>query len=255
MVRQRQEAGVYSAHSKYVCLVAVLVHLTLFGTGANAQQLPSNFQSEVLIGNGLRTPTAIDFLPDGTMLISEFGGVVKMVPPGGNEVNATPVLTLTNIHLQGERGLVGILVDPNFNSNHFFYVFYTANIPARDRVSRFILNGGTANQNSETIIWQSTSDSNPDHHGGDMAFGIDGKLYITTGDNTNPPNAQQLSNDHGKILRVNSDGTIPTDNPFYDGAGPNADTIWALGLRNPYRFSIDPVSGRMYIGDVGNFFS
>jgi glucose/arabinose dehydrogenase len=186
------------------------------------------------------------------MLISEFRGVVKMAPPGGHDVNPTPVLTLTNIHLQAERGLVGILVDPDFNSNHFFYVFYTASNPARDRVSRFILDGGAANPALETVIWQSTSDSNEDHHGGDMAFGLDGKLYITTGDNTNPPNAQQLSNDHGKILRINSDGTIPTDNPFYDGAGPNADAIWALGLRNPYRFSIDPVTGRMYIGDVGN---
>ena len=74
-----------------------------------------------------------------------------------------------------------------------------------------------------------------EHHGGALNFGNDGKLYITTGEHFNPPNAQSLTSPRGKILRINPDGTIPTDNPFYDGAGPNRDDIWALGLRNPFR--------------------
>ena len=88
--------------------------------------------------------------------------------------------------------------------------------------------------------------------GGSLAFGADGKLYISTGENWTPADAQRLDIPRGKILRINKDGTIPTDNPFYDGAGPNRDEIWALGLRNPFRMSIDPVTGRMYIGDVGS---
>ena len=88
--------------------------------------------------------------------------------------------------------------------------------------------------------------------GGSLALGNDGKLYISTGENWTPADAQRLDIPRGKILRINKDGTIPTDNPFYDGAGPNRDEIWAYGLRNPFRMSIDPVTGTMYIGDVGS---
>ena len=222
-----------------------------------AQTLPPGFQLEEIIGSGLSAPTALEFLPDGSMLIAEFGGTIKFVPPGGIEVNATPVMTLPNIFhesvsLGGERGLVSILADPGFSTNHYFYVFYTANNPRRDRVSRFVLDGATASPSSETVIWQAAADSiSTDHHGGGLDFGPDGKLYIGTGDNGDPPSSQPLTSDHGKILRVNADGTIPTDNPFYDGNGPNIDAIWARGLRNPYRMSFDRVAGRLYIGDVG----
>ena len=76
-------------------------------------------------------------------------------------------------------------------------------------------------------------------------------MYISVGDHLNGADAQLLSTFHGKILRVNKDGTVPTDNPFFDGAGPNKDAIWARGLRNPFRMSFDAVTGRLYIGDVG----
>ena len=76
-------------------------------------------------------------------------------------------------------------------------------------------------------------------------------LYVSVGDHFIASDAQLLTNYHGKILRIRADGTVPTDNPFYDGAGPNMDAIWAYGLRNPFRFSFDTATGRMYIGDVG----
>ena len=74
-----------------------------------------------------------------------------------------------------------------------------------------------------------------DHHGGAIIFGNDGKIYFTTGDHLDPAASQDLNSPRGKILRINPDGTVPTDNPFYDGTGPHYDAIWALGLRNPYR--------------------
>jgi PKD repeat protein len=172
-------------------------------------------------------------------------------------VDATPVVDLPNIFNEdvtvgGERGLVNVLADPDFASNGSVYVFYTAAVPQRDRVSRLTIVGNTANPASEIVLWQGTADSvSTDHHGGGLTFGLDGRLYISTGDNGDPPSSQPLTSDRGKILRINKDGTIPTDNPFFDGAGPNLDAIWARGLRNPYRFSIDPPSGRMFIGDVG----
>jgi glucose/arabinose dehydrogenase len=89
------------------------------------------------------------------------------------------------------------------------------------------------------------------HHGASLAFGSDGKLYISTGDNGQPSDSQLLTSYHGKMLRINPDGTTPSNNPFVDGPGGNKDEIWAYGLRNPYRMTFDPASGRLYVGDVG----
>ena len=219
--------------------------------------LPANFHDEVVIGTGVTYPTAFEFLPDGRMLIAEFTGKVLIVQPGNTTVDATPALQLTNVISEevtagGERGLVNVIADPGFSANGYIYIFYTSGSPRRDRVSRFTMVGNTASLASEQIIWQSVADSSStDHHGGGLGFGPDGKLYITTGDNGAPPTVQSLTSDHGKILRYNADGTIPADNPFNDGAGSNLDAIWARGLRNPYRFSFDGPTGRMYIGDVG----
>ena len=87
-------------------------------------------------------------------------------------------------------------------------------------------------------------DAASEHHGGALNFGNDGKLYFTTGEHFTPASAQSLTNPRGKIHRINKDGTVPTDNPFYDGAGPNVDSIWAHGLRNPFRAHYDAPTGR-----------
>ena len=101
------------------------------------------------------------------------------------------------------------------------------------------------------MLYQDPQDANAEHHGGAIIFGNDGKLYFTTGEHFDAAVAQDLSNPRGKIHRINPDGTVPTDNPFYDGSGPNWDSIWAYGLRNPYRAFYDAPTGRLYIGDVG----
>lgn len=219
--------------------------------------VPANFVDEVVVGSGVTFPTALEFLPDGRMLIAEFTGRILVVQPGGSAPGSTPVLELSNffredVTVGGERGLVNVLADPGFATNGFIYLFYTAASPQRDRVSRFTMVGNTASLASEFVVWQAVANStSTDHHGGGLAFGPDGKLYISTGDNGDPQSVQSLTSDHGKILRVNADGTVPTDNPFFDGSGPNIDAVWVRGLRNPYRFSFDSANGRMYIGDVG----
>ena len=219
--------------------------------------VPTGFVDEVIIGSGLTFPTAFEFLPDGRMLVTEFRGRVLVLQPGASVVDPTPVLDLPNIFQEdvtagGERGLVNVVADPDFATNGYFYLFYTAASPQRDRVSRFTMVGNTANPSTEVVIWQAVANStSTDHHGGALSFGPDGRLYISTGDNGDPPSSQPLSSDHGKVLRVNKDGSVPSDNPFVDGKGPNVDAIWARGLRNPYRFSFDPTTSRMFIGDVG----
>ena len=92
------------------------------------------------------------------------------------------------------------------------------------------------------MLWQNTDPADIWHQGGDLAFGPDGHLYVSVGDQLDGPSAQSLSSANGKILRITREGAAPTDNPFYDGTGPNVDAIWARGLRNPFRFSIDPAS-------------
>jgi glucose/arabinose dehydrogenase len=216
---------------------------------ANSNQ----FQNEIL-ATGFDLPTNIEFLPDGRMLVMELQGKVKVLPPPYTQPDPTPFLQLTNVGSAGvQQGIFDLVLDPNFASNHFYYVFYTLGTPNRDRLSRFTANAtntGTV-AGSELVLYQDPQDANSEHHGGALNFGNDGKLYFTTGEHFAAGNAQLLSNPRGKIHRINSNGTVPADNPFNDGAGPNVDSIWALGLRNPYRAYYDAPTGRLYVGDVG----
>jgi glucose/arabinose dehydrogenase/chitodextrinase len=211
------------------------------------------FQNEIL-ATGLDLPTNIEFLPDGRMLAVELQGKIKILRPPYTQPDPTPFLQLSNIGSAGvQQGIYDIVFDPNFASNRYYYIFYTAATPNRDRVSRFTANAtltGTV-AGSEFILYEDPRDASSEHHGGALVFGNDGKLYFTTGEHFSASDAASLTNSRGKIHRVNPDGTVPLDNPFYDGAGPNVDSIWAYGLRNPFRAYYDAPTGRMFVGDVG----
>jgi glucose/arabinose dehydrogenase len=209
-----------------------------------------NFVNDTLI-IGLDEPTNMVFTPDGRMLIVERGGHVLVAQPDAQAVDPTPVLDLPNVATGDEKGLLGITVDPAFATNGWLYLFYTSATTGKNRVSRFTMVGNVASLASEQVIWENTDNADIWHQGGDLHFGPDGKLYVSVGDHLLPASSQDLSSYNGKILRLNSDGTAPTDNPFYDGSGPNKDAVWALGFRNPFRFSFDSANGRMYVGDVG----
>ena len=188
------------------------------------------------------------------MLVGELTEKIWVVQPGAGAPNATPFLQLDASQLFGEQGLMDVLPDPSFAQNGWYYVFYThgsAGQNNRNRVSRFTASGNATVAGSEVVLWEDDVNAAAEHHGGTLGFGPDGKLYISSGDQFDAPSAQQLTNFHGKILRINKDGTVPTDNPFFDGNGANKDAIWAYGLRNPFRTSFDPATGRLYIGDVG----
>jgi glucose/arabinose dehydrogenase len=210
------------------------------------------FQNEILI-TGLDLPTTIEFLPDGRMLIAELLGTIHVASFPYTSVNPMPFGTITNIGTPAQQGIMDIVLDPDFVNNHYYYVFYTAGNPNRDRLSRFTANASLTGTvaGSELILYQDGADADAEHHGGALNFGNDGKLYFTTGDHFIPSTSPLLSSPRGKIHRINPDGTAPTDNPFYDGAGPNVDTIWARGLRNPFRAYYDKPTGRLYVGDVG----
>ena len=215
---------------------------------AAAATLPQGF-SETMVSGGLSSPTAMDFAPDGRLFVPQQGGQLRVIKNGS--LLATPFVTLT-VDSSGERGLLGVAFDPNFASNNFVYVYYTVpGSPAHNRVSRFTANGDTAVAGSEFVLLNLNSLSTAtNHNGGAIHFGPDGKLYIAVGENANPANSQTLTNLLGKVLRINSDGTIPNDNPFFNTAGARQE-IWALGLRNPFTFAFQPGTGRLFINDVG----
>ena len=212
--------------------------------------LPAGFV-ENQITTGLSNPTAMEFAPDGRLFIATIAGQVRLVQNGA--LASTPVVTLPAVNSGADRGLLGVTVHPDLANNPWLYVYYTVSSPTiHNRVTRWRLNGNTVVPNSEQILLDVSDAAAVDwHNGGAMHFGTDGKLYVAVGDNNVPSNSQSMSNLLGKMLRLNDDGTIPTDNPFYfQNTGINR-AIWAIGLRNPYTFAIQPNTNKMFINDVG----
>ena len=218
---------------------------------ASAATVPSNF-SDSVYASGLSNPTAMAWSPDGRLFVCTQGGSLRVIKNG--TLLATPFVRVT-VDSNGERGLLGVAFDPNFSSNRLVYVQYTATSPAtRSRISRFTADSGNPDVSSggEQVLFDYDNlSSATNHNGGALHFGPDGKLYSAHGENANGAHAQTLNNLLGKILRLNSDGTIPSDNPFFNQATGNNRAIYALGLRNPFTFAFQPGTGRLYINDVG----
>jgi glucose/arabinose dehydrogenase len=220
--------------------------LTFFST--NAATLPAGFTETSVAG--ILNPTAMDIAPDGRVFVCEQGGRLRVIKNGA--LLPDPFLAL-NVDSNGERGLLGVAFDPAFATNNFIYLYYTVPIePRHNRVSRFTANGDVVVLGSEVPILDLDNLSTAtNHNGGAIHFGPDGKLYVAVGENANPGNSQTLTNRLGKMLRINADGSIPTDNPFFNTAAGANRSIWALGLRNPFTFTFQHGGGRMFINDVG----
>jgi glucose/arabinose dehydrogenase len=191
----------------------------------------------------------MEFAPDGRLFVCQQNGQLRVIK--NLTLLAAPFVSLTT-DPRGERGLLGIAFDPGFVTNQFLYVYYTATTPnTHNRVSRFTASGDVAVEGSEVPILDLENLGASNHNGGAIHFGVDGKLYVAVGENAVPSNAQTLANRLGKILRLNSDGSIPQDNPFFGLAQGVNRSIWALGLRNPFTFAVQPGTGRLFINDVG----
>ncbi len=213
--------------------------------------LPSGFTATLVV-SGLASPTAMQFAPDGRLFVAEQGGRLRVIKDGA--LLPTPFITLT-VSSVGERGLLGVAFDPDFatSTTKYVYLYYTATTPAiHNRISRFTANGDVAVPGSEvTILDLDNLSSATNHNGGALAFGSDGKLYAAVGENAFGANAQMFTNLHGKMLRINKDGTFPADNPFLGTTSGKNRAIYALGLRNPFTFAFHPTTARMFINDVG----
>lgn len=214
-----------------------------------AASLPSGFSS-FRVAQGIANPTAMEFAPDGRIFVCQQNGQLRVIK--NHTLLSTPFVTVVTTSTS-ERGLLGIAFDPGFETNNYLYVYYTATSPTtHNRVSRFTANGDLAVPGSEFPILDLETLSAGNHNGGAIHFGADGKLYVAVGENAVTSNSQSLSNRLGKMLRINPDGSIPTDNPFYNSVTPINRSIWARGLRNPFTFAVQPGTGRIFINDVGN---
>jgi len=222
--------------------------------------LPAEFERTVLVED-LNEPLDFVFLPDGGILIAEKGGAIKLYKEGQD---TTTVVTLP-VKTDFESGIGGIEVDPDYATNHYVYVAYT-NANNQDMLSRFTLVGTQQDiLESELVMIQTGDAAGPSHHGGEIYYedNPDGEpdyIYWAKGDNNIGANAQNLSNLHGKIMRVYAPGTepldqpeelglVPADNPFVNTPGARKE-IWAYGFRNPFRFTTTP-DGQLLVGDVG----
>lgn len=232
----------------YLCRFAGVILILFCALVSGAQNFPAGF-GRVLVGGNINSPTALAFLPDGRIFVCEQTGAVRVIKDGA--VLTEPFLQVA-VSATGERGLLGIAIDPNFENNGYVYVYYTvASAPLHNRISRFTAVGDVAAPGSEILVLRLDNLSTAtNHNGGAMHFGLDGKLYVAVGENARGDNAQNLDTYHGKFLRINADGSVPEGNPFAEGSAQKQ-RVWAYGLRNPYTFAIHPESGRIIVNDVG----
>ena len=248
-----RKIGLLVSSMAVALLAAVGTLLTLpIGAAQGAATLPQGFTDSRIV-SGLTDPTDMEFAPDGRLFVAEEAGKVRIAKPDGTL--ATFLDISAKVDAAGERGLQALTFDPGFSTNRYVYLHYTkkatSTTPAHNRVVRVTANGNKVVAGSEKLILRLNNQSATNHMGGALDFGKDGKLYIATGDNARGAVAQQPTNLLGKMLRINKSGTIPTDNPFYATASANNRAIWALGLRNPFKFAVQPATGTIFVNDVG----
>jgi putative heme-binding domain-containing protein len=216
--------------------------------------LPAGFKADV-VATGLTGATAMEVLPDGRLLVSEQTGKLRVLKSG--KLLAEPFVKVP-VDATWERGLLGVTVAPDFPRTPHVFVCYVAARPYPHHVvSRFTAAGDVAVPGSETKLLEGDDQRKlggtvpAGHQGGAIHFGKDGNLYVAIGDQTAGAPAQQMNSLLGRLLRLEPDGTIPADNPFFTKATGKYRATWALGLRNPFTFAVQPETGRLFINDVG----
>jgi glucose/arabinose dehydrogenase len=208
---------------------------------------PPNFQTTLVAGSGFTDPTGFEFAPDGRIFILQRTGEVKIYKNG--QILPQNFVTLPSAST-GDRGLIGIVFDPDYQTNHWVYFWYTSSDDLLNRLVRFNAFGDVATE-GPVELYKTPVPSQQLHVGGGLTFGPDGRIYIGVGDNGTSTNGQDYSVPNGKILRLNKNGSVPQDNPYYGMSGYLPE-IWAAGLRNPWRGGFDPQTNYLYYGDVGN---
>lgn len=201
----------------------------------------TNTSGVEIIAEGLQAPRSIDISKEGRIFISEKRGSIRVVDNGTLLTEPVGDIKAENI---GDAGLLGLTLHPNFTQNHLFYVYYTySNSTGLFNKVLMLKESNNRIIDSKTIL--DGIPGNDYRDGGRIKFGLDGKLYVSTGDASIPELSQDLNSLAGKILRINEDGTIPQDNPFSNSA------VYAYGFRNAQGLAWAPNSGALYSSDQG----
>lgn len=223
----------------------MLILPTLIISNVRSQTFPVGFSRVKLAV--FKSPADMAFAPDGRIFVAEKAGYVMVYKNG--TVLPTPFYHV-NAEQTDESGLSGIVLDPSFSTNNYMYIYYTSSTaPIHNTLIRVTANGDIGD--SPVTLLDIEPATSTMHHGGAMAFGLDGKLYLSIGDDKTGARAQDLDTYKGKVLRLNTDGTPAIGNPFT--SSEKAKYIWSYGHRNPYSISIQPGTGKIFECEVGEW--
>jgi len=258
-----------SVSSAIVLFATSVISLVEVEANQGSVDLPDGFIDEE-VASDLESPVGLTFLPDGRILVVEqISADIAIVPVGASV--ATTIFTVPDVDAGGEKGLLGIAVDPEWPVRPYLYIYFDHSSGDEIHIRMYTASGDLSDPASSNLVLSSPYeiiDDIPDiffnHNGGTIRFGPDGMLYAGTGDDAEFCNAQILTSLSGKILRLDVSALpeagsgppaksviTPDDNPF-PGPNENERLVYSHGLRNPFRFHIDPLTGRLYIGDVGS---
>ena len=201
------------------------------------------------VATKLQFPWGLAFLPDGRMLVTERPGRLRIVAKDGTL--SEPIQGVPEIFGQGQGGLLGIALDPQFTSNQLVYLSYSE--PGEGGVGTAVARGRLGDDSLddvEVIFRQKPKVGGGNHFGGRLVFAPDGKLFVTLGERFTFDPAQDLSVDLGKIVRINPDGSVPDDNPFVGQEGKLPE-IWSYGHRNVQGAAIHPETGKLWETEFG----
>jgi glucose/arabinose dehydrogenase len=217
----------------------------LIGAAPAAGRTSSRAIGAEQILSGLDFPAAFTFARDGRIFYGErFNGEIHISNPSTG--SDTLFFTVTDLSTTGEQGLLGLALHPRYPSQPFVYAYATrvaTDGSLHNEILRIRDDGGVGT--TATVIWSSETVAGDYHDGGRILFGPDRKLYAVVGEAHDSSNAQDLTNDAGKVLRMTASGAVPADNPF-----PGS-LIWSYGLRNSFGFTFDPVTGNLWETENG----
>ncbi|MFN2589426.1 MAG: sorbosone dehydrogenase family protein [Actinomycetota bacterium] len=232
-----------------ILLVAVLVGLLIPALPAGAQMITA-----AAVKTNLDFPAAFALSSTGTIYYAErFTGEIRAYDPVSR--SDTHVFTVRNVLTEGERGLLGLALHPQFTSGQaYIYAYATRRVGGRIRNSPknqiLRIEIRTLQSPAASVIFTSNVRPAQAHNGGIIHFGPDGRLYAQIGDATNPANAQNLAVTAGKFVRMTATGAVPADNPFVGTTGANG-YVYSFGFRNGYGFAFDPQTGNLFDSQNG----
>lgn len=219
------------------------------GEPVATEEEAGEMQTETLADN-LTHPWGMAFLPDNRLLVTERPGRLRILDT--NNQLSEPLTGTPEVFAEGQGGLLDVALDPNFQENNLVYLSFSepgANNTASTAVGRGRLEGN-AIQDFTVIFRQEPKVEGPNHFGGRIVFTPDGHLFITTGERFKFAPAQDPSNHLGTVVRINPDGSVPSDNPFVGQANAE-DEIWSYGHRNIEAAAIEPNTSRLWVAEMG----